>query len=129
MDSQIVDFINIFIAKSQFYQVWRPLFLQAALYPDLTAWLHQHRDCLSSQEIWGDTSKRAITFVDLKKWLKEKDREVEVKKYDRKEKKKAPPSPSKALPKQKKHDERDKTLVKRRHKTTKKAMDSDEEEV
>ena len=30
----IVDFINIFIAKSQFYQVWRPLFLHAALYPE-----------------------------------------------------------------------------------------------
>jgi len=68
-----------------------------------------------------------ISFI-FKKWLKEKDQEVEVKKYDRKGKKKAPPSPSKASPKQKKHDERDKTLVKRRHKTTKKAMDSDEEE-
>jgi len=31
----IVTFIDIFIAKSQFYQFWRPLFLQAQEYPDM----------------------------------------------------------------------------------------------
>jgi hypothetical protein len=120
----IVDFINIFIAKSQFYQVWRPLFLQAALYPDMTAWLTRHKDRLPSQEIWGDTAQRAITFVDLRRWLKERDREAEVKKYEGKGKKKAPLSPTK--PKPKKHDDRDKTLVKRKHKKIMNLSDSDE---
>lgn len=123
----IVDFINIFIAKSQFYQVWRPLFLQAALYPDMTAWLDRHKDRLPSQELWGDVAKRAITFVDLRRWLKERDREAEVKKFEGKGKKKAPPSPNKPRPK--KHDDRDKTLVKRKHKKTINRSDSDEEAV
>ena len=125
----IVDFINIFIAKSQFYQVWRPLFLQAALYPDMTAWLDQRKDRLSSRELWGDIAKQAITFVELKKWLKEKDREAEVKKYEVKGKKKASPSSSKPKPKPKKPDDRDKALVKRKHKKIMSPSDSDEDDV
>ena len=73
---------------------WMTVFLQAALYPDMTAWLDQCKDRLSSRELWGDIAKQAITFVDLKKWLKEKDWAAEVKKYQGKGKKKASPSPS-----------------------------------
>jgi len=59
--------------------------------------------------------------------LKESDQEAEVKKFEGKGKKKAPSSPNK--PKAKKHDDRDKTLVKRRHKKTINLSDSDEEAV
>ncbi|KIJ99461.1 hypothetical protein K443DRAFT_8417 [Laccaria amethystina LaAM-08-1] len=90
----------------------------------MTAWLTRHKDRLPSQEIWGDTAQRAITFVDLRRWLKERDREAEVKKYEGKGKKKAPLSPTK--PKPKKHDDRDKTLVKRKHKKIMNLSDSDE---
>ena len=71
----------------------------------MTAWLDQHKDRLSSRELWGDIAKQAITFVDLKKCLKYKDQEAEVKKYEGKGKKKASPSPSKPKPKPKKHDD------------------------
>lgn len=93
----------------------------------MTAWLDRHKDRLPSQELWGDVAKRAITFVDLRRWLKERDREAEVKKFEGKGKKKAPPSPNKPRPK--KHDDRDKTLVKRKHKKTINRSDSDEEAV
>ena len=69
----IIHFINIFVAKSQFYQIWKPLFSQAQEYPVMKDWLNQHHDWVSTQELWNEDSKRSITFANLKKWLEIKD--------------------------------------------------------
>ena len=77
----IVHFIDIFVAKSQFYQIWKPMFSRAQEYPDMKDWLNQHKDRLSTKELWNEDN-RTLTFADLKKWLEEKDREVDIKKQD-----------------------------------------------
>jgi len=69
----IIHFINIFVAKSQFYQIWKPLFSRAQEYPVMKDWLNQHHDWVSTQELWNEDSKRPITFANLKKWLEIKD--------------------------------------------------------
>ena len=40
----IVHFIDIFVAKSQFYQIWKPTFSRAQEYPVMKDWLNQHKD-------------------------------------------------------------------------------------
>ena len=90
----IVHFIDIFVAKSQFYQFWKPLFTRAQEFPVMKDWLNQHKDWLSTKELWNEDS-RTITFADLKKWLEEKDWELDIKKQDGKGKKKAAQSPPK----------------------------------
>jgi len=119
----IVHFIDIFVAKSQFYQIWKPLFSRAQEYPVMKDWLNQHKDRLSTKELWNENS-RTLTFADLKKWLEEKDREVDIKKQDVKGKRKAPPSPPKL---KKKRDERDRAVVQRKHKKSKTSAQSDGE--
>ena len=99
----IVHFIDISVAKSQFYQIWKPMFSRAQEYPDMKDWLNQHKDRLSAKELWSGDAKCNLTFADLNKWLEEKDREVD-KKQDEKGKRKASESPSKL--KKKKNDER-----------------------
>ena len=118
----IVHFIDIFVAKTQFYQFWKPLFLQAQEYPDMKDWLNQHKDCLSTEDLWNEDSTRTLTFTDLKRWLEEKNREADVK---RKGKRKAPQSPPKS--KKKRHDERDRAVVQRKHKKSKTSKESDGE--
>jgi len=85
-------------------------------------WLDQHKDCMSTKELWNTDSSRPITFPDLKKWLDEKDRAVN-RKQDVKGKRKAPASPPK-LKKKKNHD-RDRAVVQRKHKKSKPASESD----
>jgi hypothetical protein len=121
----IVNFIEIFIAKSQFYQFWKPLFSRAQEYPDMKDWLNNHRDRLPTKELWKLDAKRAITFSDLKKWLDDKDREVEIKKQNVKGKRKAPQSPPKL---KKKVNDRDRAVVQRKHKKPKTTRDTSEEE-
>ena len=121
----IVNFIDIFVAKSQFYQFWKPLFSRAQEYPDMKDWLNQHEDQLSTKELWNVDAKHTPTFSDLKKWLEEKDREVDIKQQDRKGKRKAPQSPPKL--KKKKHDERDRAVMQKKHKKSKTSKLSDEE--
>ena len=116
----IVNFIDIFVAKSQFYQIWKPTFLRAQEYPVMKDWLNQHKDRLSTKELWNVEAQHTLTFADLKKWLEEKDRET-----DMKGKRKAPHSPPKL--KKKKHDDRDRAVVQRRHKKSKTSMESDGE--
>jgi hypothetical protein len=119
----IVTFINIFVAKSQFYQFWKPLFSRAQSYPDMRDWLDQHEDCLSTEDLWEMRTSRALGFPDLKNWLDRKDREGDMKKRgDMKGKRKAPDSPKK------KKNDRDRPVVQRKHKKLKQARDSDEEE-
>ena len=121
----IIHFIDIFVAKSQFYQIWKPTFLRAQEYPSMKDWLNQHKDRLSTKELWNVNAERTLTFADLKRWLEEKDREVDIKR-DEKGKRKALQSPPKL--KKKKHDERDRTVVQRKHKKSKTSKQSDEEE-
>jgi len=83
-------------------------------------WLNQHKDRLSTKELWNVEAQHTLTFADLKKWLEEKDRET-----DMKGKRKAPHSPPKL--KKKKHDDRDRAVVQRRHKKSKTSMESDGE--
>ena len=108
----IVHFIDIFVAKSQFYQIWKLLLTRAQEYPDMEDWMNEHKDRLSNKELWNLDAKLTLTFADLKKWLDEKDREVDIKQKDRKGKKRAVQSP----PKPKKHDERDRAVMQRKHK-------------
>ena len=122
----IVNFIDIFVAKSQFYQIWKPTFARAQEYPDMKDWLNEHKDRLSTKELWNVEAQHALTFADLKKWLEEKDREADIK-QDVKGKRKAPQSPPKL--KKKKHDDRDRGVVQRKHKKSKASMESDGEPV
>ncbi|EDR00454.1 uncharacterized protein LACBIDRAFT_334112 [Laccaria bicolor S238N-H82] len=48
----LVTFIEIFIAKSQFYQFGRPLFLRAQEYLEMRDWLDEAEDCLSTKDLW-----------------------------------------------------------------------------
>jgi hypothetical protein len=112
------------VAKSQFYQFWRPMFSRAQEYPDMKDWLNEHEDQLSTKELWNVNAERSLTFVDLKKWLEEKDREVDMKRVE-KGKRKALQSPPKL--RKKKHDERDTMVVQRKHKKSKTSKQSDEE--
>jgi hypothetical protein len=116
----IIVFINIFIAKTQFYQVWKPTFLRAEEYPDMRYWLNEEEDCLDTEELWSMRGSRVLGFPDLRKWLDKKDREGDLKKRDLKGKRKAPDSP-------KKNQDRDRPIVQRKHKKSRKARDSDEE--
>jgi hypothetical protein len=118
----IITFIDIFIAKSQFYQNWKPLFLRAQEYPEMRDWLDEYGDCTSTEDLWGIKTNRVLGFPDLKKWLEEKDREGEMRRRDPKGKRKAPDSPKK------KNRDRDRPVVQRKHKKLKQAKESDEEE-
>jgi hypothetical protein len=121
----IVHFIDIFVAKTQFYQIWRPTFSRAQEYPVMKDWLNQHKDRLSTKELWNLDANRALTFVDLKKWLEEKDRDSDIKHQNEKGKRKAPQSPPKL--KKKKHSESDRAVVQRKHKKSKSSKHADEE--
>jgi hypothetical protein len=114
------------VAKSQFYQIWKPTFSRAQEYPVMKDWLNQHKDRLSTKELWNVDAKRTLTIADLKKWLEEKDREVDIKK-DEKGKRNPPQSSSPPKLKKKRHDERDRAVVKRKHKKSKTSRQSDEE--
>lgn len=65
----VPQFIDIFVAKSQYYDVWRPKFRVAETYPDMKNWLEQKPDALSNKELWGTRSKSTIGFPDLTEWL------------------------------------------------------------
>jgi hypothetical protein len=39
-----IIFIEIFVAKSQIYQFWKPLLSQAQEYPEMKDWLNQHKN-------------------------------------------------------------------------------------
>jgi hypothetical protein len=117
----IVHFIDIFVAKSQFYQIWKPTLSRAQEYPDMKDWLNQHKDRVSTKELWNLDANRTLTFADLKKWLDEKDREVD----NRKGKRKVSESPLKS--KKKKNDERDRAVVQKKHKKSKTSKQTDGE--
>ena len=88
-------------------------------------WLNQHKDQLPTKELWNVDAKHTLTFSDLKKWLEEKDWEVDTRQQDQKGKRKAPQSPPKL--KKKKHNERDRAVVQKKHKKSKTSKQSDGE--
>lgn len=135
----IVHFINIFIAKSQFYQIWKPSFSRVQKYQDMRDWLDQHPSRLPTEDLWEIKTSRALGFPDLKKWLNKKDRDGEMNNDDLKGKGKAPESPKrkrkaqespkgkKKAPAKKNHD-RDQPVVQRKHKKSRQETDEDEGE-
>jgi hypothetical protein len=69
-----VDLVNIFIAKTQFYSLWKPTFKRAQDYPEMIAWLDDDSDCESDSELWSETKRKdSYSFADLNKWLGRKD--------------------------------------------------------
>ena len=86
-------------------------------------WLNQHKDRMSTKELWDIDSNQPLTFPDLKKWLDNRDQMVEIKKQDVKGKRKAPASPTKL-----KKNDRDRPVVQRKHKKYRPASESDESE-
>lgn len=95
------DFVDIFVAKSQFYKVWRPKFTRANTFPEMVDWLNDVDDCLSNDQLWGPGHDKTLTFTHLENWLTIKERESK-----RKGKEKAT-RVSKSPPKGKKRDDRD----------------------
>ncbi|KAF8878976.1 hypothetical protein CPB84DRAFT_1817459 [Gymnopilus junonius] len=73
---RVPEFIDIFVAKSQYYKTWKKKFLQAAQFSVMVDWLEQKEDRLSNEEIWGPGSKPTIMFKDLENWLQKKEREA-----------------------------------------------------
>lgn len=111
----ITDFINIFVAKSQFYNIWRPTFIRAQEWPDMKDWLNTHPERKPNKELWGHEARKAYSFVDLKAWIAEKDRAEDIRQFEKldKGKRKASNSPTKL---RKKHDDRDQPVHKKKHK-------------
>lgn len=63
-----VDLINIFVSKSQFYEVWSTTLVNAVQFVDMFDWLTDSPTCLSNMKLWGE-DKTAYTFTDLKEWV------------------------------------------------------------
>ncbi|KDR65513.1 hypothetical protein GALMADRAFT_232924 [Galerina marginata CBS 339.88] len=103
---KVPEFIDIFVAKSQYYKTWRKKFLRASKFSVMVDWLNQTEDRLSNEEIWGPGPKASITFRDLETWLQKKERDAVVK-----GKAKAGSSS-----KGKKHDGRDRGVERKSHK-------------
>ena len=67
----LVDLVNIFIAKSQFYLSWKPSFRAVKQYPKMLAWLNDNSGCESDSELWGEGNNK-YSLNDLKDWLEKK---------------------------------------------------------
>lgn len=75
----LVQFVEIFIGKSQYYKRWRPLYKRAVTFhPTLAAWLENDLECLSDEKLWGEP-QTVYTLADMEKWLKNQ-KHMEVKK-------------------------------------------------
>lgn len=64
----LMDFIHIFVAKSQFYDNWKPAFREAKQFPILIDWLDKKPGCLMNKEMWGD-DKDTYSLSDMNKWM------------------------------------------------------------
>ena len=64
----LMDFIHIFVAKSQFYDNWKPAFREAKQFPILIDWLDQRPGCLTNKEMLGD-DKDTYSLSDMNKWM------------------------------------------------------------
>jgi hypothetical protein len=68
------EFIDIFIAKSQYYGTWKPVFDKAEKIPIMRDWLALEEDRKSDRAVWGEV-KSSYSFEDLKAWIQKKERE------------------------------------------------------
>ncbi|KAF8872290.1 hypothetical protein CPB84DRAFT_1818090 [Gymnopilus junonius] len=67
---KLTNFIDIFIANTQYYGNWKKPFSVAMTYPDMHDWLEKLEDRKSDSDVWGFSSP-------LKAWVKVKNREKE----------------------------------------------------
>ncbi|KAF8961698.1 hypothetical protein BDZ97DRAFT_1759713 [Flammula alnicola] len=67
-----VDLVNIFVAKSQFYSVWKKHFKRAQKYRDMVEWLDDDPNGLSNEDLWGEEGL-SFSFTDLSRWLDRKE--------------------------------------------------------
>ena len=63
----IVEFIHIFLAKTQFYEVWKPAFPRAQEYPDMWDWLNEEEDCFATEDLWELRGSQVLVFPDLRR--------------------------------------------------------------
>lgn len=71
------EFIEIFVAKSQYYGTWEKSFEKAVEYPDMLDWLNLEEDRKSDKWVWGHT-KSHYAIEDLKVWLKKQERQKQI---------------------------------------------------
>ena len=68
------DFIDIFVAKSQYYGTWKQIFEEAERFPAMHDWLALEDDQKSDKAIWGEI-KSTYSFDDLRTWIHGRQRE------------------------------------------------------
>jgi hypothetical protein len=71
------DFIEIFVAKTQYYGTWKKAFDDAIRFPAIQDWLAREDDRKSDRAVWGE-EKGSYSFEDLKEYVQEKKREREL---------------------------------------------------
>lgn len=75
----VLDFINIFVAKSQYYRTWKGTFEQAGNYPIMKDWLAGEKDRKSDKSVWGFTKSGGLySLEDLKTWIQQQKRKDEL---------------------------------------------------
>ena len=71
------DFIEIFVAKTQYYGTWKKAFDDAVKFPVMQDWLAMEDDRKSDRAVWGE-EKGSYSFEDLKDYIQKKKREREI---------------------------------------------------
>jgi hypothetical protein len=71
---KLTDFIDIFIANSQYYGSWRKPLNSAMQYPDMHDWLALETNRKPDNEVWGFTSLSPYNIEQLKAWVAKKER-------------------------------------------------------
>ena len=71
------DFIEIFVAKTQYYGTWKKAFDDAIRFPAMQDWLAKEDDRKSDRAVWGE-EKGSYSFEDLKEYIQKKKREREL---------------------------------------------------
>ena len=102
---KLTEFIDIFIANSQYYGSWRRALNSAMQYPDMHDWLALEADRKPDKEVWGFTSLAPYNLEQLKDWVAKKERkssQKEVKAAGSSSKKQRQGSPEKRKKKKKK---------------------------
>ena len=95
------DFIDIFVAKSQYYGTWKQIFEEAEHFPAMRDWLALEDDRKSDKAIWGET-KSTYSFEDLRTWIHGKQREQKTAEQNRDQKSKSPEQKNHKMNKNKK---------------------------
>ncbi|KAF8873108.1 hypothetical protein CPB84DRAFT_1854168 [Gymnopilus junonius] len=59
---KLTDFIDIFIANTQYYGNWKKPFSVVMMYPDMCDWLEKLEDRKSDSDVWGFSSQFLILW-------------------------------------------------------------------